>query len=44
MDMKTMSEIRRYHKPPPKIHDVMKAAMLLFGQDEETTTVCVIRH
>ena len=37
--MKTMSEMRRYHKPPRKVHEVMQAVMLLFKQDEETTTV-----
>jgi len=39
MDMKTMSEMRRYHKPPKKVHEVMQAVLLLFGQDEEITTV-----
>ena len=39
MDKKTMSEIRRYHNPPPMMHRVIQAALLLLGEDEITTSV-----
>jgi hypothetical protein len=34
---KIMTEIRRYHNPPPIMHRVMQAAFLLLGEDEEST-------
>ena len=39
MDKKTMTEVRRYHKPPPRVHRVMQAALLVLGEDEESTAV-----
>ena len=39
MDQKTMSEIRRYQRPPGNLHRVMKATFLLLGQHEGITEV-----
>ena len=39
MDKKTMTEIRRYHKPPAGVHQVMRASLLIMGEDEESTMV-----
>lgn len=39
MDRKTMTEVRRYSKPPPRVHRVIQAALLMLGQDEEATAV-----
>lgn len=41
MDKKTMSEIRRYHNPPPALHKVLQGAFLLLGEDEDTTDVSI---
>ena len=35
----TMSELRSYKVPPPLIHEVMKASLLLLGEDEFVTSV-----
>ena len=39
MDKNTMTEIRRYDRPLPVLHQVLTAAFLLLGEDEETTSV-----
>ena len=39
MDRKTMSEMRSYNRPPMILHRVLQAALLLLGEDEETTSV-----
>ena len=39
LDRKTMTEMRRYHKPSPLVHDVMKGVLLLLGEDEDATEV-----
>ncbi|KAI0242153.1 hypothetical protein LSAT2_014586 [Lamellibrachia satsuma] len=36
MDKNTMSEIRRYDRPKPILHEVLQAVFLLLGEDEET--------
>ena len=41
MDAKTMLEIRRYASPPPLVHEVMVAALLLLGDHEELTRVSI---
>ena len=41
MDAKTMLEIRRYASPPPLVHEVMVAALLLLGDNEELTRVSI---
>lgn len=42
MDKKTMSEIRRYHNPPPALHKILQGAFLLLGEDEDTTDVSTL--
>ena len=44
MDKNTMGEIRSYSRPPDGVHKVVQAALLLLGDDEYTTDVCVILH
>ena len=39
MDKRTMSEVRRYQTPPVMMHHVMQGALLLLGEDEDTTDV-----
>ena len=39
LDQKTMLELRNYSKPPKLVHRVMKAALLLLGDDETKTVV-----
>ena len=39
MDQKLMTEIIRYAAPPVAVHKVMVAALLLTGEDEESTQV-----
>ena|SRR6218665_112504 len=39
MDSKMVAEIRRYQNPPPVLHKVIQAALLLVGEDEDTTDV-----
>ncbi|KAI0210891.1 hypothetical protein LSAT2_004330 [Lamellibrachia satsuma] len=39
MDRKTMSEMRSYNHPPMILHRVLQAALLLLGEDEETTSI-----
>ena len=39
MDKNTMSEIRRYDRPKPILHEVLQAVFLLLGEDEETMSV-----
>ena len=39
MDKNTMSEIRRYDRPTPILHEVLQAVFLLLGEDEETMSV-----
>jgi len=44
MDSRTMSEVRRYHNPPEEVAIVMRATLLLLGEDELTTgkwTMCL---
>ena len=35
----TMTEIARYREPPYPVHKVLQAALLLLGEDEQTTEV-----
>ena len=42
MDRNTLSEVRRYQKPPKILHEIVKAMLLLLGEDEMTTEV--LRH
>ena len=44
MDAKTMMEIRRYASPPPLVHEVMVAALLLLGDHEELTAVSMMGY
>ncbi|KAI0210892.1 hypothetical protein LSAT2_004331, partial [Lamellibrachia satsuma] len=37
MDRRTMSEMRSYNSPPIILHNVLQAALLLLGDDEQTT-------
>jgi len=39
MGRKLMTEIRRYQNPPPAMHRIMQSALLLLGEDEDTTDV-----
>ena len=39
MDRWTIAEIRSYSRPPPVVHTVLQAALLLLGEDERTTSV-----
>ena len=39
MDRRNMSEMRSYNRPPEVLHEVLRAALLLLGEDEETTEV-----
>ena len=39
MDRNTMSEVKRYSKPPAGLHPVMQASLLLLGEEEDTTQV-----
>ena len=39
LDRRTMSEMRSYNRPPKVLHEVLQAALLLLGEDEETTAV-----
>lgn len=39
MDSKTVAEIRRYQNPPKILHKVIQGALLLVGEDEDTTDV-----
>jgi hypothetical protein len=40
LDQKTIAEIRGYQNPPPAVHRVMMATLLLLGHWEEETEVC----
>jgi len=42
MGRKLMTEIRRYQNPPPAMHRIMQSALLLLGEDEDTTDVRLI--
>ena len=42
MDRNTLSEVRRYQKPPKILHEIVKAMLLLLREDEITTAV--LRH
>ena len=44
MDANTMLEIRRYASPPPLVHEVMVAALLLLGDHEELTRVSIMGY
>ena len=35
----TVTEIARYREPPYPVHTVLQAALLLLGEDEQTTEV-----
>lgn len=39
LDRKTMQELRNYSDPPKLVHRVMKAALLLLGDELKVTTV-----
>ena len=39
MDKSTMSEIRRYDRPPAVLHRILQAVFLLLGEDEGTMAV-----
>jgi len=39
MGRKLMTEVRRYQNPPPAMHRIMQSALLLLGEDEDTTDV-----
>jgi len=39
MGRKLMTEIRRYQNPPKAMHRIMQSALLLLGEDEDTTDV-----
>jgi len=39
MGRKLMTEIRRYQNPPTAMHRIMQSALLLLGEDEDTTDV-----
>ncbi|XP_035828905.1 hillarin-like [Aplysia californica] len=41
MSQKTITEIRGYSSPPPAVHRVMMATLLLLGHFEEETQVCL---
>lgn len=42
LDRKALSEMRRYRTPMPIVHCVIKAALLLLGEDEKKTAVCMM--
>jgi len=44
MGRKLMTEIRRYQNPPPAMHRIMQSALLLLGEDEDTTDVRISRQ
>ena len=39
LDRRTMSEMRSYIRPPKVLHEVLQAALLLLGEDEQTAAV-----
>jgi hypothetical protein len=39
LDQKTIAEIRGYQNPPPAVHRVMMATLLLLGHWEEETSL-----
>ena len=42
MDSATMAEIRNYRDPPPLVHEVMVASLLLLGENEGRTRVRMV--
>ena len=40
----TVTEIARYREPPYPVHTVLQAALLLLGEDEQTTEVVTKRE
>ncbi|ELU09304.1 hypothetical protein CAPTEDRAFT_192522 [Capitella teleta] len=38
MDRRTMTEVRRYGTPPRRVHRVIQGALLILGEDEESTS------
>ncbi len=41
LDQTTMLELRNYANPPKLVHQVIKATLLLLGDEEKLTKVCV---
>lgn len=39
LDATALAEVRRYAQPPPLVHDIMIAVLLLLGHDEGQTRV-----
>lgn len=39
LDATALAEVRRYTQPPPLVHDIMIAVLLLLGHDEGQTRV-----
>ena len=39
LDRKAMSDVTSYRNPPPSVHAVLQATLLLFGEDEDLTGV-----
>jgi hypothetical protein len=37
LDRMSLGELRRYHKPSPRLHRVLQGVLLLLGEDEDST-------